>query len=264
MSSFKSFAVAGIGSIGAPIAEELLKQKAVGSIIDDVVLFTRAWQPLLARAAKAAGVRLFVPSEYGAPTDMDATDVPGVLRTKRALQLELRELGMPYLLMFTGPCSDHVFVPELFIDLDKGSATVGGDGTALNPFTSMPDIARFVVHALVTLPPTELNWRTLRIMGARAASFLSLPTDWLTDQYGQSFNDIFKQYTARIGQPITVSCKSLHELQAAFRADPSDLASYLHWVWGQGKGVVGTPEELSHGLYPEWNPKKAMNAIIGS
>ncbi|TFY56551.1 hypothetical protein EVG20_g8882, partial [Dentipellis fragilis] len=40
MSSFKTFAVAGIGSIGMPIAEELLKQKAAGKITD-VVLLTR-------------------------------------------------------------------------------------------------------------------------------------------------------------------------------------------------------------------------------
>ncbi|KAA1469127.1 NAD-P-binding protein [Dentipellis sp. KUC8613] len=291
MSSFRTFAVAGIGSLGGPIAEELLKQKAAGQITD-VILLTRASsnntiathlatlgarlvavdytslasltaaltgtdvllstvshlqlhvQPLLARAAQAAGVRLFAPSEYGAPTDGPAADVPGVLQTKRALHTTLRELGLPYVLTFTGAFPDYVFVPDLFIDLVNGKATVGGDGTAVNSFTSMPDIARFVVHALVTLPPAELNWKTLRIEGERI-----------------SFNEIFNQYTAKTGKHITVSYKSLAELEAAFKANPSDLASYLHWVWGQGKGTVGTPEQLSNGLYPEWNPKKAIDAI---
>ncbi|TFY66336.1 hypothetical protein EVG20_g4762 [Dentipellis fragilis] len=291
MTPFKSFAIAGIGSVGAPIAEELLKQKAAGNA-REVVLLTRSCtqssnnktlerlashgarvaevdytseqsiisvlhgvtvvistvshmqldiQPILATAAKKAGVRLFVPSEYGDPTDIAET---GVLKIKRDFHTKLRELDLPYLLTFTGPLTDFILVPYFHIDFEKGTATVGGDGNAVNSFTYIPDLARFIAYVLTHLTPEQLYWKTLRIEGDRI-----------------SFNEIFKQYTAKTGKKITVSYQTLPELEAALKANPYDVASFLSSEWAQGRGLVGKPEELSNGLYPAWNPKKVIDVI---
>jgi hypothetical protein len=66
-----------------------------------------AQAPLVA-AAKTAGVRLFVPSEFGNPT---VEGVRGPLAQKRAVQAGLREAGVAYTLFWTGPFSDFVFGP---------------------------------------------------------------------------------------------------------------------------------------------------------
>ncbi|KAA1475519.1 NAD-P-binding protein [Dentipellis sp. KUC8613] len=288
MSSFKTFAIAGVGNVGVHIAEELLKKQQAGVVTDlvilsrsssknesaeklvsqgariasvdytseaslisalqgiDVVISTVSHhqldiQPLLTFAAKEAGVRLFVPSEFGNPSD-DAEG--GLLMAKKQVQLKLKELDLPYLLAFTGPSPGFVLSPEFHVDFENGKATVGGDGNALISFTSMPDMGSFLAYVLTTLPPDQLNWRILRIEGERI-----------------SFSEIFRQYTAKTGKKIVVTYQTLNELEAVLEANPHDFPSYIHWTWAQGGGVVGKPEELTNGLYPDWNPKKVIDVI---
>jgi hypothetical protein len=80
----------------------------------DVVISTASGpvvpkQQGLAVAAKAAGVKLFVPSEFGDPTDK-ATQGELFL-IKRALHDKLKELDLPYSLFFTGMWIDYIFAP---------------------------------------------------------------------------------------------------------------------------------------------------------
>ena len=172
MSGYKSFAVAGVGSIGTFFVDELIKLKKAGIVnsvsaltrpvralrITHVIQFTDRLQIIsqgsktivpdgaqavrvdyadpaalkaalhgvdvvisalggdaiqvqlpIAEAAKAAGVKLFVPSEFGNPTTGDHS--PGPLRPKSDLHAILKKLGLPYTLFFTGPWPDYCFVP---------------------------------------------------------------------------------------------------------------------------------------------------------
>lgn len=59
-------------------------------------------QDAVARAAKVAGVRLFVPSEYGAPTHAIPLDSDYYTIGKRYHHDLLRELGLPYVLVYAG------------------------------------------------------------------------------------------------------------------------------------------------------------------
>ncbi|KAF7341528.1 NAD(P)-binding protein [Mycena venus] len=59
-------------------------------------------QDAVARAAKAAGVRLFVPSEFGAPTHSMPLDSENYILGKRYHHDLLRRLELPYLLVYTG------------------------------------------------------------------------------------------------------------------------------------------------------------------
>lgn len=82
----------------------------------DVVVSTLAMSALggpqhaLAIAAKAAGVRLFVPSEYGADS-FRYRGKPGPLGEKAPFIDALVELGLPYALFFTGSWSDFLLSP---------------------------------------------------------------------------------------------------------------------------------------------------------
>jgi uncharacterized protein YbjT (DUF2867 family) len=65
-------------------------------------------QPAIAEAAKEAGVKLFIPSEFGGPTE-GATE--GLFGAKAGVQDQLKAVGMPYALMYTGPFSDFLWQP---------------------------------------------------------------------------------------------------------------------------------------------------------
>jgi uncharacterized protein YbjT (DUF2867 family) len=63
-------------------------------------------QGKIAAAAKEAGVKLFVPSEFGGITKEDSEDIRGV---KAKVQGQLRDLGMPYAAFYTGPFPDYIW-----------------------------------------------------------------------------------------------------------------------------------------------------------
>ena len=65
-------------------------------------------QHLLAEQAKAAGVKLFVPSEFGDRTDRENPE--GVFALKQSVHHKLKELELPYAIFFTGPHPDFIFV----------------------------------------------------------------------------------------------------------------------------------------------------------
>jgi hypothetical protein len=61
----------------------------------------------LAKAAKTAGVKLFVPSEFGG--DMDGRN-DGIFGLKNAQRQALTEIGMPWTAFWTGPFGDWFFL----------------------------------------------------------------------------------------------------------------------------------------------------------
>lgn len=67
-------------------------------------------QVSLAQAARKAGVQLFVPSEFGNPTN-GIKDESSPLFVKKKVQDSLKATGMPYLLVFNGPFADMTFSP---------------------------------------------------------------------------------------------------------------------------------------------------------
>lgn len=92
---------------------ESLKDAITGA---DVVISTLTHVPaalqgqhLLAEQAKAAGVKFFVPSEFGNPTDRENAE--GLFAIKQSVHHKLKDLDLPYALFFTGPHLDYVFVP---------------------------------------------------------------------------------------------------------------------------------------------------------
>lgn len=65
-------------------------------------------QIAIAEAAKEAGVKLFVPSEFGGPTEREAGQL---FAAKASVQDRLKDLGIPYALFLTGPYADFLWAP---------------------------------------------------------------------------------------------------------------------------------------------------------
>ena len=63
-------------------------------------------QPRIAEAAKEAGIKLFVPSEFGGPTE-GVTE--GLFAAKAKVQEQLKAVGIPYTLFYTGPFADTIW-----------------------------------------------------------------------------------------------------------------------------------------------------------
>jgi uncharacterized protein YbjT (DUF2867 family) len=77
----------------------------------DVVICTISSSALgaqvgIAEAAKEAGIKLFVPSEYGT-----AEGTPSFFDAKASVRDQLRALGLPYALFYTGPYADWIWTP---------------------------------------------------------------------------------------------------------------------------------------------------------
>ena len=62
----------------------------------------------IAEAAKEVGVKLFIPSEFGGPTE-GATE--GLFGAKASVQDKLKAVGIPYALVYTGAYADIIWAP---------------------------------------------------------------------------------------------------------------------------------------------------------
>ncbi|TFY63184.1 hypothetical protein EVG20_g6426 [Dentipellis fragilis] len=198
-------------------------------------------QATLARAAKEAGVRLFLPSEYGGVTGGHQS---GPFAGKAKVHTLLKELDLPYALIHTGLLMKFAFSPIAGIDLPNGKATIGGDGTPTLSFTTIRDAARFVAYILTTLPFEKLAWRVFCVEGDRI-----------------SYNEVFEQYSVKTGKPLSITRRPISELQAVVNANPADRTSAIQLVVARGS-TVGKKEDLANGDFPEWNPKKVIDVIV--
>ncbi|KAF9221938.1 NAD(P)-binding protein [Gyrodon lividus] len=118
-------------------------------------------QPPTLEAAKNADVKLYVPSEYGLPSEGQ----DGILAQKSEFVDNIKAAGIPYARLYSGLLMD--FIP-FFLGIDwNGEATLIGEGDKAASWTALPDVAGFLAYALTHLPPQELYNRTLRIEGER-------------------------------------------------------------------------------------------------
>ncbi|KAJ7593610.1 hypothetical protein C8J56DRAFT_924644 [Mycena floridula] len=209
-SSYKSFAVVGAGGIGEVIIKSLISNNAntiilsrksskstpdfgaqvfkvdyddvasVTSILKDhavdVVISTLSQlgglpsQYPIAEAAKAAGVKLFVPSEFGTVTEGAIGDPEKSFQvSKFNFAQHLKAIGLPSARFYTGCFFSYV---PWFTDL-----TVNGKVNILNrhsgtqpiSWTANKDIGGFVAHVLTTLPAKDIKFKEFRIQGQRAS-----------------------------------------------------------------------------------------------
>ncbi|KAL5531650.1 hypothetical protein ACEPAG_4527 [Sanghuangporus baumii] len=161
MSGYQSFAVVGAGAMANTLVALYLVSKGVKVVtVDynpvssiqsvlsgvDVVISTIGHgilevQDDLVLTAKAAGVKLFVPSEFGLPTDGPAN-----------------EFHLPYAAFYAGLFPDYVFA--------RGFSEEMGF-----------DFSRYFAHILTALLKDRIEWRTFRIEGERT-NYNQIVDDW--------------------------------------------------------------------------------------
>ena len=90
---------------------ESLKVAITGAdvVISTVTRGALQVQHQFAEQAKAAGVKLFVPSEFG--NDTSRPNPEGIFAIKQSIHHKCKELDLPYALFITGPSPNYVFVP---------------------------------------------------------------------------------------------------------------------------------------------------------
>ncbi|KAF8263179.1 NAD-P-binding protein [Lactarius quietus] len=282
MSGYKNFAVIGAGQLGSFIIRQLITDKAAGTV-NDVVVLTRQGskttvdptaklnqvdysdkesikkaltgvdvvistipgtaidvQPKLAEAAKEAGVQLFIPSEFGVQTE---GETEGFLGAKAKIHDQLKAIGIPYALFYTGGFSDFLWTPHFGLDVKSGKVTVGADGSNPSPFTSRPDVARYLSYVLTHLPVDQLKNRSFTIAGDT-----------------KSFNEIFKGYEGKTGKKVEVTYIPISELDARLASNPGDIFAFLHKLWATG-GDTSSSQKSDNDLYPDWNPSSVVDNL---
>jgi uncharacterized protein YbjT (DUF2867 family) len=88
--------------------DESIKRALTGV---EVVISTISGQALdvqgkIAAAAKEANVKLFIPSDFGNITE-GVTE--GLFGVKANIQTQLKALGLPYVVFYTGPFADYIW-----------------------------------------------------------------------------------------------------------------------------------------------------------
>jgi len=202
----------------------------------------------LVKAAKKAGVKLFVNSHWGSP--LNGTENPGLagmtVRTEPPRAAE--EVGLPWAEFSTGTFPEYCLPLPWFgmAGLKDGKATVYGDGEAQNSWTTQADVARYVLYVLTQLPPSKFENRRFNIQGD-----------------AKSFNEIIGLYEGKHpGPPVDVTYKPLSELEELVAKKegrvPIINAILLAIVTGHAKHNQST---LDNGEYPDWNPKGVVDVL---
>lgn len=197
-------------------------------------------QPAVGDAAKAVGVKLFVPSEFGGNT-LGATE--GFFALKNAQREYLESIGLPWAVFFNGPWSDWICRSLFGLEVKSGKVEVGGTGDELCSFISRRDIARYLVHVLLNVPEAKLHNGVFKVEGERT-----------------SLNRVLEAYQARTGKKVEITRVSLEESKV--NAAKGDWKGILQVIQAE-HGVPG-PEEEMNVDWPEFDPQTAIDALLGS
>ncbi|KLO07657.1 NAD-P-binding protein [Schizopora paradoxa] len=196
-------------------------------------------QEVMAKSAKDAGVKLFVPSEFGG--DAGELDKLPFKDVKFNVRRKLEEISLPYTLFHTGIWPDLYFIPSKGFDFANGKVKFGGQGDAPISWTTRRDAARFIAHALTVFPKDKLEGREIRIEGDR-----------------QSFNEPFARFEERKSVKLDISRQSREELESRVKANPNDIFAISFLAWDLGGGIL---ENLANGEWPEWWPESVLDVI---
>jgi hypothetical protein len=109
-------------------------------------------QSKILKTALDAGVKLYVPNEWGfTPDGLDGL----VFQAKANVRAEALLLGLPTAAFFTGLWPE--WTSTLGWDIKEGKIDIGGTGNVPFSATGLDDVARFVAYALTSLPQDQIE-----------------------------------------------------------------------------------------------------------
>lgn len=199
--------------------------------VSTLSIFGLASQLELIPAANAAGVKLFLPSEFG----LKFAEGPNAVKiTVRDL---FKTVDLPSTLVFTGLFAD-IFQHSMGYNYAEDHIRVVGQGNTAFSLTSRTDIARFVAQALTTSSPANLEWAELSIEGDRKTP---LEIKAIAEKtLGKPFQTRFVDYE-----------------QNAEAAASGDFIACLSKVLEDGNAVAGSADKVKETvakLFPDRNP----------
>ncbi|KAJ3362829.1 hypothetical protein GGF32_005230 [Allomyces javanicus] len=195
-----------ISTVGAP------------GIIDQI-----AWVP----AIKAAGVKLFAPSDFGilyAPTERKK--VPGLLETKHQVEEALVAANVPFTIILNGGFVEYCLVsPFIGIDVKNNTLHLVGDArTHSITLSSTEYIGAGYASIFATTSVDELAGRTIALAEVVANGDQIIAA--LTKKHG--------------GVAPKVTVQSLHDVDAKIATSDFALAPLLRKKWGTGAFTFGS------------------------
>lgn len=207
-------------------------------------------QRFLADAAKQAGVKLFLPSEFGYST---IGQTEGELGLKTEFGEYVKEIGLPFARIFVSWDSLNLhliftdvtqtggfttYIPYL-TSIDSGKIQILGKGDTKASFTDPADIAGFTAYIVTHLTPSELSNKFFRIEGERA-SLLDIAEYYgpkVPVEHVNGFDDKFKTFLQQLvnsGKGTTA-----YDFASGKELTGSDAAgaSNVLWPGHQWKGI---------------------------
>lgn len=168
------------------------------------------------KAAVAAGVRRFLPSEFG----VDYTDKTNpFFAQKAAFREKLEASGLEYTYVITGGFYEFVFGPFSGFFPEQARATIPGDGNQVISTTHTEDIARY-------LPEILLDRETKNQKVYLAGSKITL-------------KDAVKIFEEESGKKFELVHEKLEDLKAFFEGSDPDFVkkfvAYLKYLEGTGR-----------------------------
>ncbi|KII86371.1 hypothetical protein PLICRDRAFT_43955 [Plicaturopsis crispa FD-325 SS-3] len=162
---------------------KILREHKTEVVVSVVGAAGIVWQKELAVAAKEAGVSLFVPSEFGMPTEGQE----GFVAPKSDVVDYLKSIGLPFTRYYTGLFAESF--PWHVATQETGKFNIIGKGQTPFTATSLTDIGGFVAYTVTHLSPSQLHNATFRIQGERTT--LVEAAKLFSDKYPVAFVDAF-------------------------------------------------------------------------
>ncbi|ETW84794.1 hypothetical protein HETIRDRAFT_473515 [Heterobasidion irregulare TC 32-1] len=288
MSTYKNFAVAGVGNIGRFIAEELLNQKAAGKA-NEIVILTRkgsnnaAIEALATRGAKIAAV------DYDSVSNLALAlaNVDVVVSALGYAAIFAQQLNLA---SASKLANVSLFVPSQYGLPDRTGIPSEDalrdklEGVALSSFfvgVFTDSLFKYATFAGLILEKGEavvpgdgtpsISFTDRRDVGRYVAYVLTTlrPSNLVDRQFrieGQraSLNAIIDEYQTFTGKTVKVTYLATEDLKEALKKNPNDVISAIRLAWATGKGVVGEESELANSEYLEWKPKSVLESVVGA
>ena len=204
---------------GVPALTALLKRAAIHTVVAVVGGLQVPLQLPLVEAAKAAGVRHFIPSEFG--VDTEATPIDGLwgpfLRERRAVQQAVKTAGLDYSLLYVGLFTEFLVGYTIAgVDLQRGVVAAPGSWQARVNSTTLDETAWLVAAAVVDPQ-------------ARNAALYTGET--------VTYQQVADLVDAARGKPVERRIRSVEEAQKAVQDNTNDFAARLVGVLADGRGA---------------------------
>jgi uncharacterized protein YbjT (DUF2867 family) len=213
------------GDVTADEATLISLLKGVDVLITALNPPLMAAQVPLAKAALTAGVKRFVPTEFGVEIERMGKDSPmgSFAWNKVEARHAIIASGVPYTLIQCSIWTEHLLSPLRILDVASRTAHITGSMDNRISTTTLPDMAALTLiiiddpstlNADIHIASQTLTWRELLAAAERAT-----------------------------GEKWTASVRTLEETQAWVATHHSDFRSTFELIIALGKGVAWSHEE---------------------